>query len=79
MKPRQPLLMEGACLSEKSNNKRMELKDSCPLIAADFFMRQNSVVKTMFYSIIYHPVLRRYFKFPCAEHSDEPQKAEISL
>ena len=41
------------------------------------FLYGNSIVKTVFYSIIYHPAQRRYSMFPCAEHSDEPQKAEI--
>ena len=40
-------------------------------------MRQNSVVKTMFYECDLPSCTKRYFKFPCAEHSDEPQKAEI--
>ena len=40
-------------------------------------MRQNSVVRTMFYECDLPSCTKRYFKFPCAEHSDEPQKAEI--
>lgn len=39
-------------------------------------MRQNSVVKTMFYECDLPSCTKRYFKFPCAEHSDEPLKAE---
>ena len=40
-------------------------------------MRQNSVVKTMFYECDLPSCTKRYFKFPCAEHSNEPPKAEI--
>lgn len=39
-------------------------------------MRQNSVVKTMFYECDLPSCTKKYFKFPCAEHSDEPLKAE---
>lgn len=39
-------------------------------------MRQNSVVRTMFYECDLPSCTKRYFKFPCAEHSDEPLKAE---
>ena len=35
-----------------------------------------SVVRTMFYECDLPSCTKRYFKFPCAEHSDEPLKAE---